>query len=384
MARRFADQVLVSRDASSPMELITKQQYDAAKDAVGGWPVLDSGSRIVNTRMPIVSSPIRSGSASSSLTSDASSGAGNYLDIAITGNATINAPTNAVNWQIFKWHLLASGAARTITFGGGIIAGGAGLGPYNVPRGSVLIAEAQYVGNRTNTSDVSSPAWALTSATITDAASALAAHASTHATAGSDPIAPSDIGALAVNNPVFTGSLSTLNGTWTHERTATTNSADAWQVTGDTTPRLGIWPDGFMRWSPGNAAGDVYLERLSAGVLHTNGSFKADKGILPGIVAMSNVAAAGTISIDASLGSLYRVTVASGACSLAVPSNPTDGESINVEITATAAATIAINASIINCTGVASPMSIAAGKCLYLGMRYRNSAWRLIAYAIEP
>lgn len=153
---------------------IVGAQQTSAKGTANGYASLDSAVRVPNAQMPIVLSPIRSGSVTTSVTSDASSGAGNIVNLAATGDATINAPTNAVDWQVFEHHIVAQGAARNITFAGGYVRGGAELGPYAVPRGAVLIARSVYVGNRANASDVTTAAWILESVRITDQAFPLA------------------------------------------------------------------------------------------------------------------------------------------------------------------------------------------------------------------
>lgn len=503
MVRKFTAQIEVPSDPAAPLQVVTKQYADAiaaAKESIankgvaGGYASLDAGGRLPNTQSPIVPTPVRTGSVSSALTSDASSGAGNLLDIAVTGDATINAPTSPANFQTFEWHLLASGAARNITFGGGFVAGGLSLGPYAVPQGAVLIARAQYVGNRTTSGGVAAPAWVLVSASLSDSTGGSGGAPDATTTSKGVVQLAGDLGGTAaaptvpalanlapLASPTFTG---TVNMPVTQHSAATANnSVDKWFITGDTQSRLSIFPDGYMAWGPGVGASDVDFYRNAAGVLRTAGQILADKGVLlpapptktanytladtdevvifnpssgaltgtlptavgragkrftikklagttpnsviiattssqtidgattetisvaggfrelisdganwhiiggkvePVVISLANVGAAGTINVDASIGSVYRVTVASGACSLAVPTNPIDADQINLEILATAAATITPNASITNCTGVASPFSIAAGKVLYLGLRYRASVWKLLAYAIEP
>lgn len=159
-----------------------------ARGAASGVAELDAASRVPTNRQPIVAHGVRSGSVSSSVTSDASSGAGNLVNLQITGNVTINAPTNPVDWQTFEHHMVAVGADRTVTFAGGYVPGGAGLGPYTVPRGKVLIAKSVYVGNRATAADAAAPAWALVSVDITDAVTGPAAHTASHAPGGSDPL----------------------------------------------------------------------------------------------------------------------------------------------------------------------------------------------------
>lgn len=140
-----------------------------------GVGTLDANSRQPTSQAPLVSNPIRSGSVTTSLTSDAASGTGNLINLQLNGDATINALTNPTDHQVIEHHMVAVGASRTVTFAGGYVSGGYGLGPFTVPRGAVLVARSIYVGNRANSSDASTPAWVLISVGISDNAFPLAA-----------------------------------------------------------------------------------------------------------------------------------------------------------------------------------------------------------------
>lgn len=123
----------------------------------------------VNAVSARVSNPIRAGSVSTSITSDASSG-GNLINLEATGNATINALTNPTDFQTVRHHIVASGGDRQVTFAGGYVAAAnlaGGLGPYTVPRGKVLSTVSEYVANRNTGADADAPAWVLCSAYIT-------------------------------------------------------------------------------------------------------------------------------------------------------------------------------------------------------------------------
>ncbi len=105
-------------------------------------------------------------------------------------------------------------------------------------------------------------------------------------------------------------------------------------------------------------------------------------GVLPVITTLTTIST-GNINIDASVGSLYRITVTGATAALPVPTNAIDGDVINVEVYAsTVAVTLTINASIIEAGGLAASYVIPIGKVLHLALRFRNVApagWRLLA-----
>lgn len=127
-------------------------QRTSAKDQPGGYPSLDANGRLDNTDMPLVLSPVRAGSVTSALTVDASTGAGNVIDLTITGNPTINI-SNGVNGQRLVLRLLASGADRTVTLGSAILEPPGKPSVYTIPAGTILKLELEYVGLR------STPLW---------------------------------------------------------------------------------------------------------------------------------------------------------------------------------------------------------------------------------
>lgn len=104
----------------------------------------------------------------------------------------------------------------------------------------------------------------------------------------------------------------------------------------------------------------------------------------PTIVSIGNVANGGTITIaSAAHGATYRATATGAGLTLGVPGGAVEGETINVEVSASVATTLTIHASITRTTGLASTLGIAVGKCGYLGLRYRGSAWRLLAATVD-
>lgn len=79
---------------------------------------------------------------------------------------------------------------------------------------------------------------------------------------------------------------------------------------------------------------------------------------------------AATVTLDASTGDAFKIT-ATGALALAVPTNPTDGQMVMVEVLASGGArVVTLNASIVLTTGLVAAPSIASGKVGYFGLRY--------------
>lgn len=168
MARQFYTPIALPADPTAPLQAATKQYVDAAdalkqsmsaKGAASGYASLDAASRVPSAQMPYVLAAIRTGTVSTSLTIDAA-GAGNVVDLTATGNITLNAPTNPVNGQQLRVNVLASGAARTVTWSGVVASTGLTLGAYSVPQNLVGLFLVTYSTLRTT------PAWVLTSATV--------------------------------------------------------------------------------------------------------------------------------------------------------------------------------------------------------------------------
>lgn len=132
----------------------------------GSWP-----ASYVPLNTGALTSELRSGTVSASLTSNAADGGNgrpaNIVDLAVTGNATINPPSSPTNGQVMRYRCVAQGAQRTITLGSGFVAStGLTLGPYTIPQGRVLIFAIEYVNIRTTSAGAAAPAWVLTAATI--------------------------------------------------------------------------------------------------------------------------------------------------------------------------------------------------------------------------
>ncbi len=99
----------------------------------------------------------------------------------------------------------------------------------------------------------------------------------------------------------------------------------------------------------------------------------------PVIVTATSPANGGTLTLDASVGSVYRVATSVAGFILAAPTNPIDADSLNVEITPTVAFSLTVNAAILLTAGIVSPISVPANKKLFLGLRTVGSTWYLLA-----
>lgn len=104
----------------------------------------------------------------------------------------------------------------------------------------------------------------------------------------------------------------------------------------------------------------------------------------PVIVSLGNVANGGTLTIDASAATVYRATATGAGFTLAVPTNPIDGDQINVEVLASVSTSMTIHASILLTTGVTTPIAIASGKRWFGGLRYVTGVgWFLLASTVQ-
>jgi hypothetical protein len=107
----------------------------------------------------------------------------------------------------------------------------------------------------------------------------------------------------------------------------------------------------------------------------------------PVIVQLAGITtAAATISIDASVGSVYRVTASASAttCTLNVPTNPIDGDAITVELLASVATTLTINASILTTGGTTTPIAIPVGKRWFGVLRnVTGVGWFLVGSSVQ-
>ncbi len=89
-----------------------------------------------------------------------------------------------------------------------------------------------------------------------------------------------------------------------------------------------------------------------------------------------------TLTIDASTGDSHQIT-ATGNPAFAVPTNPTNGQMIVVEVLASGGArTVTLNGSIVLTTGLSAVMVIASGEVGIFALRYSTlagSVWMLLS-----
>lgn len=351
----------------------------AQRGAANGVGSLTSAARQASAEIPIVKHQIRLGSVTSTVTSDAGSGAGNLVNINTNGNITVGAPTNPVDWQEFEHHFVAVGADRTVTFTGGYVLGGAPtLGPYLVPRGKVLIARSVYIGNRATAADAAAPAWALVSAAVTDSAGEFRAQ---RLTTTSDALTDLD-STLIVN------SASNLTVTLP---TAVGRAGRRYTLVKTGTGVLTIDPAGSETIA--GALTETISTQFGFREIESDGTNWVIVGgkVDPIIAALADTAAAGTLTINAAAASVYRGRLTGSTATLAAPTNPVDGDVVNVELYPTVACSLTIASAVVLTGGITSPISIPAGKLWSAALRYRAAtnpatsaaAWRLLASSVD-
>jgi hypothetical protein len=94
------------------------------------------------------------------------------------------------------------------------------------------------------------------------------------------------------------------------------------------------------------------------------------------------VSYAATVTLDASTGNAFKIT-ATGALTLGVPTNPTDGQMLFVEVLASGAQrVVTLNASIVLTGGIPSTLTITSAQVGVIGLRYsvlRGNVWLCLA-----
>lgn len=105
--------------------------------------------------------------------------------------------------------------------------------------------------------------------------------------------------------------------------------------------------------------------------------------VVPVLNSPTAPANAGTLTVDATLASVFRLTPAVAGYTLAAPTSPVDGVQINFEFTPSVAFTLTLSAAILLTTGITTPISVASGKKAFLGLRYSGAAWYLIASTVQ-
>lgn len=106
-------------------------------------------------------------------------------------------------------------------------------------------------------------------------------------------------------------------------------------------------------------------------------------GVQSFLTIYTSPANGGALTIDSPAQQIARVSTTVAGFTLNPPANPLDGMNLNVEIVATNAFSLIINASIKLTTGLATPIAVPAGKTLFLGLRRSDTAWRLLAATVD-
>ena len=107
----------------------------------------------------------------------------------------------------------------------------------------------------------------------------------------------------------------------------------------------------------------------------------------PVIIGSTSLTTSGAnMSIDATAGNIFRFAASSSATTLnlPVPTNGTDGDSITIELLASVATSITVNASILLTTGITTPIAVTLSKRWFGGLRYVSGVgWFLLASTMQ-
>jgi hypothetical protein len=100
----------------------------------------------------------------------------------------------------------------------------------------------------------------------------------------------------------------------------------------------------------------------------TGNSYGARRVTRP-VVTLTDAA---TVAVDASLGEVFRLSLG-GNRTMGAPTNPEDGQEIELEVTNVGTNTLAWNAAFLFTAGSAPTITASAGKTDIIGFRYRSS-----------
>lgn len=102
----------------------------------------------------------------------------------------------------------------------------------------------------------------------------------------------------------------------------------------------------------------------------------------PVITTLTSPANGGTLTIDASMATVYRVSTGVAGFILGNPTQMIDGDTIHVEITPTVSFSLTVTGPLLT-TGITSPVAVAANKKCFVGLRYSGSSWNVLALTVQ-
>lgn len=205
------------------------------------------------------------------------------------------------------------------------------------------------------------------------------AHASTHATGGSDPLTPaaigaqpadSDLTAFAALAPADGGVLRRISGAWSTSTIA--------QVKTDLALSKG---DVGLGNVSNLAPADLPVSTA------TQAALDAKRDRAPTIVNLASITT-GNVQTAAGTGDIHRIAVTGSTATLVAPTGtPADGEVINLEVWPGSSAVTLTVSGVTLTGGISSPIAIAANKLWSGALRYRGGStaagWRLLASSTD-
>ena len=229
-------------------------------------------------------------------------------------------------------------------------------------------------------------------------------HAGSHASGGSDPVTPASIGALAALGPIAT---KTASYTLTASDSVVVFNTTSGAMTATLPTAVGSAGRQFTIKKLGGSTANPLTIATTAGqtidgaaseIISVAGGFRAlisdgtnwhiiggkVEPVIVGPVSLTTANAA--LAIDASIGSVYRFTCSASAttCNLPVPTNPIDGDPIIVQLLASVATTLTVNASILLTGGLTATAAVPINKRWFGGLSYvAGVGWFLLASALQ-